>query len=99
MRKINLENYMETVRNESGDDVELPYDVRNSMIEVLLSRDLGLSAREALDRHTLACRIRDCSNGAILLEEADYTKLVAAIDTIKGWCRTDIEFLHRITEA
>ena len=99
MRRINLKNYDETVRDEKGEDVKLPYDVKNSMIEVLLSRDLGLSAREALDREDLARRIRDCPDGSILLEEADYTKLVVAVDTIKGWCRTDIEFLKRITEA
>ena len=101
MRRINLENYTEVVRDEgSGNDIELPYPVKNSMIEALLSRDLGLSAREVLDREDLARRIRDCPDGTILLiEEEEYKKLVSAIDTIKGWCRTDMEFLKRITEA
>jgi len=91
---------METVRDaETGDDVELPYDVRNSMVEALLSRDLGLLAREALDREDLARKIRDCPDETILIEETDYDKLVAAIDTITGWCRTDLEFLHRIIDA
>ncbi|GAI08005.1 unnamed protein product, partial [marine sediment metagenome] len=63
------------------------------------SKDLGLSAREVLDRHILACRIKDCSDGTILIEEGDYKKLVEAIDTIVGWGRTDVEFLKRITEA
>ena len=99
MRRINLENYMETVRDEKGEDVKLPYDVKNSMIEVLLSRDLGLSAREVLNREDLARKIRDCPDGSILLEEADHAKLVEAVDTIKGWGRVDIEFLKRITKA
>jgi len=99
MRRINLKEYTETVRDEDGKAKELPYPVKDSMIEVLLSKELGLSAREALDRHTLACRIKDCSDGTILIEEGDYKKLVAAIDTITGWGRTDIEFLKRITEA
>ncbi len=99
MRRINLKDYMEKVRDTEGNEVERPYDVRNSMIEVLLSRELGLPARETLDRDIVARRIRDCSDGTILLEEGDYTKLVAAIDTIKGWGRPDIEFLRRILEA
>lgn len=100
MRRINLEDYMETIRDEeSGKGVEVPYPVRNSMIELLLSRDLGLSAREALDREDLARRIRDCPDGTILLEEDERAKLVAAVDTIKGWSRTDIQFLHRIIDA
>jgi len=100
MRRINLEGYTEMVRDEqSGENVKLPYPVKDSMVDVLLSRELGLSAREALDREDLARKIRDCSDGAILIEEGDYTKLVTAIDTIKGWCRTDIEFLHRILDA
>lgn len=100
MRRINLENYTEIVRDEeSGKDIELPYPVKESMVDVLLSRELGLSAREALAREDLARKIRDCSDGTILIEEADYLKLVAAIDTIKGWSRTDIEFLHRIFDA
>ncbi len=99
MRRLNLKDYTEMVRDEGGKDVELPYPVKNSMIEVLLSKDLGLSAGEALDRWPLACRIRDCPDGTILIEEGDYKKLVEAIDTITGWGRTDIEFLKRITEA
>lgn len=91
---------METVRDaDTQEDVKLPYDVKNSLIEVLLSKNLGLSAREALDRDVIARRIRDCPDGIILLEEEEYTKLVTAIDTIMGWGRVDIEFLKRITEA
>lgn len=100
MRRINLESYTEIVRDEeSGQDVELPYPVKDSMVDALLSRELGLSAREALDREDLARKIKNCPDGAILIEEGDYTKLVAAIDAIKGWCRTDIKFLHRIIDA
>ena len=100
MRRVNLKDYTEMVRDEaSGKSVELSYPVKDSMVDVLLSRELGLSSREALDREDLARKIRDCPDGTILIEEADYTKLVAAIDTIKGWSRTDIEFLHRIMDA
>lgn len=100
MRRINLENYTEVVREEeSGKEIELPYPVRNSMIELLLSRDLGLSAREALDREDLARRIRDSSDGTVLVEEDEWKKLQTAVDTIKGWSRTDIKFLHRILDA
>ena len=100
MRRLNLENYTEVVRDEeSGKEVELPYPVKESMVDILLSRELGLSARDALAREDLARKIRDCSDGSILIEEAEWEKLQAAVDMIKGWCRTDLEFLHRIIDA
>lgn len=100
MRRLNLENYTEIVRGEeSGKDVALPYPVKDSMVDVLLSRELGLSAREVLDREDLARKIRDCSDGSILIEDEEWKKLQAAVETIKGWCRTDLEFLHRIMDA
>jgi len=100
MRRINLENYTEVVRDEeSGKDVELPYPVRDSMVDVLLSKELGLSSREALAREDLARKIRDSSDGTILIEESEWEKLQTAVDTITGWCRTDLEFLHRVIDA
>lgn len=99
MRRINLENYKVQARNADGEDIEVPYDTKNSMIEILFSRELLLSAREALIRDDLAHKIKDCSNGTILLEEAEYAKLEKAVDTIKGFGRADVEFCRRILEA
>jgi len=100
MRRINIEPYMETIRDATtGEDTELPYDVKTTMIELLLARDLALSASEALARQPLVCMIRDSADGFILLEEADYKKLKDAIDTVKGWSRTDFEFLNRVVNA
>ncbi len=100
MRRLNLKEYTEIVRNdETGQDVELAYPVRNSLIDTLLAAQLGLSATEALDRDILARKIRACTEDTILIEEADHKKLLAAIETLTGWCRTDIEFLKRIKEA
>jgi len=99
MRQINLENYRVKVRDPQGNDGEVLYDVRNSMIEVLFSRDLQLSAREALNRDDLARKIRDSSDGSILLEEGEYSKLEKAVDTIKGFGRADVEFVRRILNA
>lgn len=99
MRRINLENYKVSARNPDGKDIEVPYDVKNSMIEILFSRDLQLSAREALNRDDLARKIRDCSDGSLLLEEGDYAKLEKAVETIKGFGRADVEFCRRVLDA
>jgi hypothetical protein len=99
LRQINLDSYKVDVRGQDGNDVEVPYDVKNSMIEILFSRDLHLSAREALNRDDLARKIRDCPDGSILLEESDYSKLEKAVDAITGFGRTDVEFIRRILEA
>jgi len=99
VRQISLVNYTVKARNPEGRDIDVPYDVKNSMIEILFSRDLQLSAREALNRDDLARKIRDCANGSILLEEADYSKLEKAVDTIKGFGRADVEFVRRVLDA
>jgi len=81
------------------DFLEPEYDVRDSLIEVMFSRDLQLSARELLDRDDLARKIRDCSDGFVLLEEEEWKKLEKAVNTIKGFGKPDVEFVHRILEA
>lgn len=99
MRQISLISYTVKARDQTGKDIEVPYDVRGSMIEILFSRELQLSAREALIRDDLAHKIKDCSDGTILLEEAEYSKLEKAVDTIKGFGRSDVEFVRRVLEA
>lgn len=99
MRRIDLTNYTVCLRNDKGEWTDLPYEVKDSMIELIFSRDLRLSGRELLIRDTLAHKISDCSDGSILLEEDEWNKFVTAIETIQGLGRPDVELTHRILEA
>ncbi len=99
MRQLNLTNYTERVRDEKGDWKELPYEVKDSMIELLFARDLQLSGPDILERDDLARKIRDCADGSILLEEEEWNKLVQSVNTIRGLGRTDVELVRRILKA
>lgn len=99
MRQIDLSNYSVRVRNPEGEWVDLPYEMKDSLIEVMFARDLQLTGKQLLERDGLARKIKDCTDGKILLEEEEWNKLVTSINTVKGLGRPDVELVHRILEA
>lgn len=99
MRQINLANYSVRLRDEAGEYKDVPYEVKDALVEILFARSLGLSGAEILERDDLAHKIIDCVDGKVLLEEDEWSKFVTAINTIKGLGRTDVELVRRITEA
>lgn len=110
MRRIDLANYTISLRNPDAgksrqdgslepDMVEIPYHIKDSLIEILLARDNQLSGQDLLDRDVIARKVNECSDGSILLEEVEWGKLVASINTVKGLGRPDVEFVRRILEA
>lgn len=77
----------------------LTYNVVDSIIEVMMSPDLRLSAKEILERQAIAQRLMDCPDEEILLEEADYNKIYSAFEGITGFNRRDVELVRRVFEA
>jgi hypothetical protein len=87
-----------------GTEVEKPaeppeYDVRNTLIEVLFSPELRLSAMDALERDSLARKIKDCPTNTLLLEEAEWQKIKQGLESLHGFGRNDIEFIRRVINA
>lgn len=99
MRKIDISNYTVKGRNQEGQIIDAPYDVRASIMSILFHPDLRLEAVEALERDKLANKINDCKDGFVLLEDADYKKVEEAIKAVKGFTRNDVEFVRRVLEA
>uniref|UniRef100_A0A6M3LDZ5 Uncharacterized protein n=1 Tax=viral metagenome TaxID=1070528 RepID=A0A6M3LDZ5_9ZZZZ len=101
MRELNLINYSTKVKEiKDGkllDKIE-PYNVKEALIAILFMPGNNVTAREAFKRQILADKI-EMSNGSILLEEAEWQKLVDAADKLNNVGRNDIEFLHRILDA
>lgn len=103
--EVSPDGHQETLKCPNcGTEVERPlvppeYDVRNTMIEVLFSPDLHLTAVEALARDDLAHKIKDCPDNTLLLEEAEYQKLKQGLEATRGFSRNDIEFIRRIEKA
>lgn len=96
MRKLNLINY--NIHVDIPESGIIPYNIKNSIINILFHPDLNLDGVELLLRDKLANKIEKAEN-EILLEETDYLKIKTAVETITGYNRNDIEFVRRILEA
>ena len=100
MRKVVISDYKVKARSqETGEVVEAPYNVKESVISVLFLPSLQLQAKELLERDKLANKINDTSDGFVLLEDAEFAKLEAAVNTHKGFSKNDVEFVRRVLEA
>jgi len=105
MRKLNLENY--TVKSKSPDktnpmqeiEVEFPYRVKDSILNIMFIRELQLSGAELVKQNVLAMKLETCKNNEILLEDEEYDRIKHAFDTFRGFGRFDVELVTRINEA
>lgn len=98
MKKIKLENYNISGINEKGKLVELPYDVKSSIISVIFHPNLKLDGRQLLLRGKLSDKIEK-SNGELLLEDADYEIVKSAFELVTGFGKNDLELVSRVLEA
>lgn len=81
------------------DHINLLYDTKDSMIEMLLSRQNQMGATELLERDVIARKILVCTDGTITLEEEEWKKLTKAANTVKGLGKADIQCVRQILEA
>lgn len=109
MRRLDISDYTVDVLNPKAGDkrgdgseepetLDIPYDVKRSLVEMLLSRQLELSATALLERDEIARKILRCTDGFVLLEDEEYDKLVSAVNTVKGLGRQDVPLMRRILE-
>lgn len=105
MRKLDLTDYMvKTKAPDRGNpgrllDIEMPYHVKDSILNVMFIRDLQLSGAELVKQNVLAMKLEQCKDDEILLEEEEYQRIKKAFDTYRGWTRPDVELVTRILEA
>lgn len=91
---------MEEVNRPEANTDQIPdYLVRESIVEMLFNPSLGLSAKDLLDRDPLARRIKDLPGNDLLLEEAEYKKVLTALEALRGLGRHDVEFVKRVFNA
>ena len=95
MKTLDVSDYMVLV-DETAKYV--PYAVRPSLIALLFAqRDLDAVA--LLDRDDLARKIRDVADDTLVLEDAEFAKLVTAVKTFKGYTKNDVTLVRRILDA
>ena len=105
MRKLNLEDY--TAYSKAPDqmipgkllDIQFPYPVKDSILTIMFSRELGLTGPELVKQTALALKIEACKDKEILLEEEEWRRLTSAIAVVKGFNRQDYELVQRINNA
>jgi len=105
MRKLNLKNY--TVKVDTPDRMnpgqlikaEFPYQVKDSILNLMFIPDLKLNGAELVKQNVLAMKLEQFKEDEILLEDEEYNRIKRAIDVFKGFGRNDVELVNRINDA
>lgn len=105
MRKINLKDY--TVKMRVPDklnpglmmDAEMPFEMRNSLAGVLFLPQLRLNGVTLLEANVLGQKILACEGDELLLEDAEWSRLLTAINAAQGFGKMEVEFVTRIVNA
>ena len=103
MRKLNLKDYMVTGKVKGGDgklvDITVPYHVKDSILNLMFTRELQLSGAELVRQNILAMKLENCKEDDIRLEEEEYQRIKRAVDAFRGFNRNDVEIVMRINDA
>lgn len=99
MRKINVSNYKIKAEPTPGNIQEIDYAVKNSLINILLHNSLGLTGLEIYNRSPIADKIKNAEGEFLMLEDAEYEKLLSAVKSLKGFGANDQELVKRVIDA
>ena len=105
MRKLNMANYMVKVRGPDQMDPgkfiegEWPYNVKDSILNLLFIQNLQLTSAELVKQNVLAMKLESCKEDVILLEDEEWARIKRAVDTFKGFDRNAVELVTRINDA
>lgn len=99
MRRLNITPYKVAVPDPSkpGTTVEVPFDVKGSMITVLFGK--GVEGRQLLKCAAIAKKIEGATGASVLMEEADYRILEAAFVAWPTFTRNEVELFSRVQDA
>jgi hypothetical protein len=98
MKKLFLSDYEVEIEID-GKKVKKPFQVKESILEILFHPDLKLAGRELLKQNELAEKIEKCNEDFILLENEEHNKILRALELTTGLGRNAVEFVKRIIEA
>jgi len=99
MHKIDVSSYQIDVKHPvTGEMKNVPYGVKEMLVGVLLHPSLRITGAELYNRMPIADKIKK-ADGFLLLEEDEYAKLKAAVNTIQGFGMNDSELVRRVIEA
>lgn len=97
MRKIDLVDY-EVKGVFNGEERKLPYSVKDSLADMLLTPQLKLNGAKLLKNNLLAAKILQAKD-SVLLEDEEYQRLESAINSIEGLGKHDVQLVERVLNA
>lgn len=95
MRKLDLKKYTISVRDEKGVTQLIPYDFKESLIQLMFHPNLQLSGKALLETNIVAEKLIKADK-EVLLEEDEYNKIKSAIDNFKGFSKNEVRLVERI---
>jgi hypothetical protein len=99
MRKLDLRDYNVTQKVMGGDgepvEVTSPYNVKDSVINVMFFPALKLQGAALVRQNILAMKIEQAED-EVMLEEEEYERVKAAVEAYPAQSRADVEFVDRI---
>lgn len=99
MRKLNVTQYEIKVLQPDGTYKEMPYNVKESIVQLMFHPDLKLGGAELLKQNKIADKILGAGID-VLLEEAEYNKVnFAVVESFKGFTKNEVELVKRVTEC
>ena len=98
MKKIDVRDYLVSVPTEDGTVVEIPYNVKESLVGCLFHPELKLGGRNIIERDAIAKKIESAEDH-VLLEDAEYQKLLHAFETVRGFGKSEVELVRRVFDA
>ena len=98
MRKLDLKVYTVSVRDANGVTKSIPYNFKESVIELMFHPNLKMSGKALLETNIIAEKIMKADK-EILLEEADYQIIKSAVDGFKGFSKNEVELVKRVLEC
>ena len=98
MRKLDLKKYTVSVRDAKGVTQLIPYDFKESLIQLMFHPNLRLSGKTLLETNLIAEKLLKADK-EILLEEEEYNKIKNAVDGFEGFSRNEVKLVERINNC
>ena len=95
MRKLDLKKYTISIRDAKGVTQSIPYDFKESLIQLMFHPNLKLSGKALLETNIVAEKLMKADK-EILLEEEEYNKIKSAIDGFQGFSQNEVRLVERI---
>jgi hypothetical protein len=97
MKKINLSPYNIKI-TKNGIEEDMPFKVKESIIELLFISQLKLNGAALLNQYTLAEKIKKAED-FVLLEDEEYNRVKRSFELFDSFDKSAVELVKRVLDA